>query len=277
MTLFGQCLYLLTLLIARKEFEIIYRNVELIFGLPSHSRFAQQFARQVLRHTIFTQLETLKLMLNPEQGYFRGIEKLRETFSRYPNQGFVVIAAHIGSWELVGHVVATAQGKPLVALAKPPKQRFLQSLLQNFRASMRTHILWTDRASLLRDMLNVIKAKCCLVFVMDQRPKSGKGHSVSFMGRSTSFVQGPAAIAKRSGAKVIAIYCLRKEAWTYEVEHKVIDFEKDTSEAELTSFMAESVEEKVRLYPEQWTWNYRRWPQEQANPAEESLPLITIQ
>ena len=142
---------------------------------------------------------------------------------------------------------------------------------------MRTHILWTNRASLLRDMLSAIKNKFALVFVMDQKPNSGKGHLVDFMGKPTMFVQGPAAVAKKTKAKVLAVYCLREEPWIYRVEHEMIDAERFNTEAELTARLAECTERMIRMYPEQWTWNYRRWPQESVDPAEEALPVITIQ
>ncbi len=249
--------------VAKKERRILYQNIEHVLGLPSHSSFAQEFARQVVRHQVFATLETLMSVYRPELLTVEGTGELREKMTNLEShsKGQIVITAHIGSWELCGRFCAQAANRDLFALAKPSKSKEVTKLLDDMRAKMGMNILWTDQKSLFRDMIRVLKEHNWLSFVMDQKPEGRVGPVVHFYGRPTEFVSGPASMAIKFNVPLLAAFCVREAPFRYRlIATEVIPSEHGIEdEVVLTQKIANEIERVIRIYPEQWCWNYKRW------------------
>jgi len=260
----AQFLALAVSFLAKKERRQLQRNIHAVLGLPKHSLFAKQFARQVVYHQAHCQIESIKAVLSPDSIEVDGLEELREVLrqARSAGKGVVVGTAHLGSWELVGHFLAKSTDRQAFVLAKPPKWKWLERTLNEFRQQMGTKVLWTNRAGLLREMLQVVKANEILGFVMDQKPDKRVGPRVPFMGFETEFVSGPARIASRTDCRVVMVYCLRTGPWRYRVVARPLAANAPVDVDALTARMAADIEQMIRLYPEQWAWSYRRWRDE---------------
>ncbi|SMF46681.1 lysophospholipid acyltransferase family protein [Pseudobacteriovorax antillogorgiicola] len=249
-----------------KEKEKLYRNLEEVLNLPRHSIFAKNFARQVLQHQIESGIESL---VSAEKGprhdpiEILGFESLEATISdlKAAGKGLIVITGHMGSWEFVAKYCALATGETFNALAKPSKSPAVTKYLESSRSKMNTRVLWTDRKTLLKDMMLSLKHGQILGFVMDQKPDGRQGPEVTFFDRPTKFVAGPAKLATRMQAPVLAVFCMREGPWRYRIVHKVVasPHHEERDEVTLTQAMAAEIERVIRLYPEQWVWNYKRW------------------
>ena len=70
-----------------------------------------------------------------------------------------------------------------------------------------------------------------------------------------------ATLARRHDCAVISILGAREGPFHYRLVSRELvptgHGEKD--EHALTQLMASEIERVIRLYPEQWSWNYRRW------------------
>jgi KDO2-lipid IV(A) lauroyltransferase len=109
-------------------------------------------------------------------------------------------------------------------------------------------------------MLGALRSGATVGFVMDQKPDGRQGPIVPFFGQPTAFVAGPAAMALRCGCPVVAIFCLREGPFRYRLVSETVEVPAGgDAELALTARMAATVERVIRDYPEQWTWNYRRW------------------
>ena len=124
-------------------------------------------------------------------------------------------------------------------------------------------VLWTDSKTLLRDMMSVAQNKEHLGFVMDQRPgKRQGGHPSVFLGiPETNIVPGPVLMATRKNMPVYGVYMLRIGMCEYRmyVNEILPPGHGETNEARVAQLMADDMSRMIRLYPEQWSWNYRRW------------------
>jgi len=253
----------LFILVARKEYRQLQINIHKVLGLPPHSRFARLFARQCLGHQLLCQLETLRAVYDEAAISIEGTAAyaayLREAAAA--GKGLVVISGHIGAWELMAKY--SAQGFPgkLSVLAKPAPLRGVTYLLEDFRRRMQVNVLWTNSMRLLRQMLGVLQKGDALGFVMDQKPEGRVGHQVEFMGLPAAFVSGPAMLSLRSRCPVVAGFVVRTGPWRYRLLFKEIapPDHQFSDELALTTVMVKEIEKIVKLYPEQWTWNYRRW------------------
>ena len=263
--------------ILRRDQKLIAANCQRVYQLPAHSRFAKEFQKQVFRSQFVILLETIQSTLaKKDPNTLEGIQQLSDIIKQLmePGRGLIVVTGHLGCWEFVARYTAEASGKTFYALAKPAKIAEFTRLMERFRARMNTIILWTDRKNILREMLKTLKSGACLGFVMDQKPEGRIGPLVNFLGQATEFVSGPAKLAIRQGSPVLAIFCMRTGPQRYRLMYEVIApaDHGQGDETLLTQKMATAIETVIRLYPEQWLWNYKRWrPSQNTAWAESTL------
>jgi KDO2-lipid IV(A) lauroyltransferase len=251
---------------ATKEKRQLKINIHKIFNLPPHSSFAKSFERQCLNHQTRSALESLWAIFHPKAIKITGFEEFHGTVQalKGSDHGVIVISAHLGSWELLAKFTALAFEGPIYVLAKPAKVPLFSKFLKRVRREMGADVLWSDSKSLLKDMLRVMREGKLLGFVMDQKPANRIGTRLDFLGEPAEFVAGPSAIALKTRSPIVAAYCLRTGPWEYhliskEVWRPAAATEKPLEEAQLTEKLVRNMEEVIRLYPEQWTWNYKRW------------------
>ncbi len=250
-------------LFAIKEWRQFRQNINQIYGIPPHSNFAKLFEKQWLYHQAHCLLESVRGIYRPQDLQVEGFLEYYQLVQRLKAQqrGLIVITAHLGSWELVAKYTAQAFAESIYVLAKPIKFPGITRILQDLRTRMNSQVLRTDSKSLLKDMLGVLHAHKLLGFVMDQKPANRIGTLVDFLGAPTEFVAGPAALAIKTGCPIAAAFCVRLGPWHYKLVFKEVTADPAAlgSEAALTEVLVKTMEEVIRLYPEQWTWNYKRW------------------
>lgn len=248
----------------RRDNALIRYNSDKVYGLAPQSSFSLLFRRQVFYSQIVILLETLQLVLRRSKSWsIRGKEDFAAEVHRLlaKDKGLIVVTAHLGSWENVAALTAEVSNQAFYALAKRGRSPSLTRFLEQIRARLATEVLWTDRKSLLRDMIKVLKEKGCLGFVMDQKPEGRVGPEVDFFGFKTAFVSGPARLAIKHDTPILAVYCTRVARRSYQVFCESIrELGDSRDETELSSALAKSLELAIRQYPEQWVWNYKRWP-----------------
>jgi len=261
--------------IGRWDIDYARRNVAQIYRLPAGSHFNEMFVRQCLHLQCATAVETLRATVDPKAIRLVGFEDLQERSKALlrANKGMIAITAHIGSWELAGSLTAKAGDVPMAVLAKPAKYPQLTKYLGWLRQRTGTTVLWTNRKTLLREMLATVHERGILGFVMDQKPLTSQGITCDFLGQRAEFVGGPAQLAAKTQCPVLATFVVREFAWNYRVISKIIlpaDHGMTDVEA-ITKLLVETLDNAVKSFPEQWTWNYKRWRFSHAQSFESQL------
>jgi KDO2-lipid IV(A) lauroyltransferase len=84
---------------------------------------------------------------------------------------------------------------------------------------------------------------------------------VQFLGQPTEFVSGPAMLASRTNCAIIGIAVVRSAPGRYRILATEVlpGGHNQTDELALTAMCAAELEKAIRLWPEQWAWNYKRW------------------
>lgn len=248
---------------AGKDWRIAERNIHRVFGLPPKTHFSEMFLQQCFRHTIICGIETIRGILRPSEITTEGFSKLKQLVAPLEKQdkGVLFVTSHLGSWEFCAYFAGRACERALHVLAKPPRLEWAKDPLEKFRRRMLVEVLWSDSKSLLKSMLGVLKRGESLGFVMDQKPHRRTGPIVNFFGTQTAFVSGPATLSIKHKIPVVGIHVVRTGNFRYLIEAEVLlhanhDFE---NEEVVTQLFASFIEKSIRTYPEQWTWNYRRW------------------
>ncbi len=257
-------LYISSYPFAGGERRKIQFNVTKVYGLPAQSEFSKLFVRQNIMSQLILTLETIKGIFRPSSIEVLGAEEAKiKLNAACKDSGIVLISAHVGSWELLGREVSKALARPFYGLAKPSKSKWLTPILNEIREKMGAKVLWTDSPSLFESMAAVTDARGVLGFIMDQRPGNRQsGCPCVFLGVPDSRIaSGPVYMAVKKNLPLYGIYLARTGRCQYRIhtslilesEHGEVDHQK------VAQLIADDMSAMIRTYPEQWSWNYRRW------------------
>jgi len=249
--------------LSKRDNQIMEMNIERILKIRANTHFSDMFRRQVFRHQIISSLETIRSVYNPELLRISGFDEFQKCLAEHTSDshGLIVITGHIGNWEICGRYCVKALPSAFHVLAKPSTNIAFKYFLERLRNRVGARVFWTDKKSLIKDILGALKKKETVGFVMDQKPENRKGPVVEFFGQLTEFVSGPATMACRTNTPVVSVYCMRVGPFHYRLYAGSIAAKNHgiTDEQLLTQMAAKSIEGVIRAYPEQWTWNYKRW------------------
>lgn len=262
--------------LCKKDCRKIERNIDKILGIPPGSEESKNFQHQVLKHQVASSVESFKSSYNHDLIQVEGLDELKNKISvnLEKGRGLIITTGHMGSWELVAYYCSLASNGKFNALAKPSKLEAATRILDEYRLRMNTKTLWTNQKSLMKQMVATLKQGESLGFVMDQRPDKLKGPVVDFMGQPTPFVLGPAWASIRCGSPVMSVFCMREGSCKYRlISTELLPADHGQTDAdEMTQMMAAEIERVIRLYPEQWVWNYTRWHFDRPLPSSQRKP-----
>jgi len=188
-----------------------------------------------------------------------GFEEFRESYAE--GKGLVLLTGHLGNWEVGGAAIA-ARGVPLDVVGKGMSNPYVQTDLFALRERLGMRVIEMGRAP--KPVLQALSEGRVVALLGDQSAHRG-GISVPFFGRPAATARGPALLATRSGAPVFVAFALRAPGRRarYKVTFERLPFsptgDVEGDAAALAGAYNRSLEEAVRLSPEQYFWHHRRW------------------
>ncbi len=252
----------LLFLINNREKRVAAINISLCF--PELSEDEQ---KKLLKNTL---IENAKTLLEAPRIFHKGgdyaislvteVEGLgvfQKALSK--NKGVIVLAPHLGNWELVVHYLS--QYSPMTAMFAPPKQAFLNDIMRHARQSSGATLVPAD-ASGVRAQLKHLKKGGLIGILPDQQPKAGHaGVFVPFMGNQAYTMLLVNNLAKRTGAVPLMVFAKRLgigEGYKLCIQTapKAI---ADSDEEIAATAMNKAVADCVRLAPAQYQWTYKRF------------------
>ena len=176
-------------------------------------------------------------------------------------RGVILVTGHLGNWE-VGGGAFTSRGISLDAIAKGMANKAIGDAIAGVRESLGIGLIHMDEVA--REVPRSLLRGRVVAMLADQHVHKG-GILVSFFGREASTTRAPALFAIRTGAPIFLGIALRDPGWRqrYTVSLERIDFqssgEVDADIRRLTAAHSAALERAVRLAPEQYFWQHRRW------------------
>jgi Kdo2-lipid IVA lauroyltransferase/acyltransferase len=177
-------------------------------------------------------------------------------------RGVILFTGHVGAWEL-SSFGPSLYGYPFSFLVRRIDNPKIEALIDGFRTALGNRTI--DKRLAAREMLRILKNGEALGILVDLNALDREAIFVDFFGvkAATTFVV--AKLALRTGAPVIPIFSPWNEAlqrFTVQIGEPISfersgDEEEDTRRA--TQLLTKTVEDCVRLYPDQWLWVHRRW------------------
>ncbi|WP_169819432.1 lipid A biosynthesis acyltransferase [Pseudohongiella acticola] len=180
-------------------------------------------------------------------------------------RSIIYCSPHLGSWELMGLYVSTLA--PLTTLYKPPKIPGLNDLIAGSRARAGAELVATDRAGVVK-LTRALQQGASTGILPDQQPREG-GVFAPFFGHQAYTMALVSKLAARTNAVVLFTFAKRLPAGAgFELICMPADPDIANNDTVLAaSALNRSVEACVRLAPEQYQWEYKRF---RKRPADES-------
>jgi KDO2-lipid IV(A) lauroyltransferase len=120
-------------------------------------------------------------------------------------RGILYLTPHLGCFEITAQYLSTRA--PITVLYRPPKQAWLQTLIETGRARGQLHIAPADLSG-VRALFKALKHGEAVGMLPDQAPKRGEGRWLDFFGKP-AYTMTLAARLSESGAAVLMIWAER--------------------------------------------------------------------
>ena len=249
--------------------KIALANLDVAFGDELTRTEKESIARESFRTFALVVLDLFWFSAFSKSRISRYVE-IDSSFDIYRRASPVVaVTGHFGNWEVMG-LAAALDGNPNVSVATPLKNRLVDKMLNRFRRGTGQEIQMRNGA--VRGMIRVLKEGGRTALLMDQNtlPEEG-GEFVGFFGLPVPVTRVAALLAKRTGSATVLTYCVLRSQGHYTVYAASLSEEEDG--VGMTQLATTALEDKIREYPGQWLWSYKRWKHVPDDESIDSYPF----
>ena len=249
-------------LVAGRERGIARENLRHAFGEGMTPAEVRRVTRGVFRSVVTNVLEVAAVQRWPPERIRRHFDFHAE-FERIQGLlpgGAIVVAAHLGNWELLALLYAAyLPGRPIPVARRLSFGKF-QRLAERLRGGAGLETIYTDESP--RKFLEAIRGGKLLGILADQDLRVVNGVFVDFFGRPAYTLTMPVSLALSTGAPLGCCYLVR-EARRFRLIAEVIPLERTGRRGEdlieNTRRWSAFLEAEIRKRPAQWVWFHRRW------------------
>ncbi|WP_228151164.1 lysophospholipid acyltransferase family protein [Tamilnaduibacter salinus] len=177
---------------------------------------------------------------------------------RDQGQGLLLLAPHLGNWELAGLYFASRY--QMAALYSPPNQPGMEAYIRQVRSRSGSELVATDRRGIMR-LFQILKNGGVVGILPDQTPRRSGGDFAPFFGIETLTMTLASKLAQKTRPTVLLTYAERlPNARGFRlVIRPVSDRIYAADMRESLTALNQAVEDGVREVPEQYQWEYKRF------------------
>ncbi len=191
--------------------------------------------------------------------HFDGEEHLHQMVAN--DKGGLLLSAHIGNWEIAGHLLQRLNTKINIVMFDGEHQQ-LKQYLETITGQRRAHIIVIkDSISHIYEIMNAMNNKELVCMHCDRFLPGNKTLVFEFLGAAARFPQGPFTLATKLQVPVSFVFALKESMRHYHffaTEGKVYRNNAAVApQAVLTDF-ATNMADKAQAYPSQW-YNYHHF------------------
>jgi len=177
------------------------------------------------------------------------------------HQPLIFLSAHLANWEMMP-IIAEQMGFEGAAVVRPPNNPYIADWVARQRR-INGPATMIGKHSAARPMLAQLRGGKMLCMLVDQKLR--EGIAVPFFGRDAMTTPATAALALKTGARIVLAANRRLPGARFHVTvFPPLDFTPGGNDAEniqaLTAAITAGIEEMVRADPGQWLWIHNRWP-----------------
>ncbi len=235
------------------------RNIRLCFDGLNRSK-QLSLAKTSIRHTCISLVELAAVWCWPAHKILVKVvqENVCEQFFQ-STKGRLVIAPHLGSWELLN--IWLAENGNLFSLYKPQRNAKVDNFILQSRSRNGAQLVPTD-ASGLRKLFKGLKRGATVMILPDQKPARGSAQIDShFFGHAAATTPLIQNICKKIDCDVFigAMYRL-KASTTFSLCIESLEHNQlAAAELESAQYLNDQIEIRVRSHLDQYQWGYERF------------------
>lgn len=171
-------------------------------------------------------------------------------------KGILYLTPHLGCFEITAQYLSTHA--PITVLYRPPKQAWLQTMIETGRAREHLHIAPADLTG-VRALLKALRKGEAVGMLPDQAPKVGEGRWIDFFGKP-AYTMTLAARLSESGATVLMVWAERLPGGAGYHFHLQRPTQAITGSTEQRAAqISREIETLIRQCPAQYLWGYNRY------------------
>lgn len=220
-------------------------------------------------------LELAAIWLRPQEKVVRlvretpGWDKFEAALQS--GRGAVVVAPHIGCWEIINQYIAARQ--PFTAMYKPARRADVDRLMRHGRERGQARLVPTDLAG-VKALLSALKRGEAIGVLPDQVATLGDGVWAPFFGRWAYTPTMTVRLIQSTGAIPFMVYAERL-SWGrgFRIHFEPLSAPLPKDRAAAAAALNREVERVARKLPAQYMWSYNRYKRPGgAEPPPEHAP-----
>jgi predicted LPLAT superfamily acyltransferase len=259
---------------------LLLRFVALYFFIFSGKvfRFQYEFFRQRLGYSSLRSIRSIyknyywfgqtiidKIMLmsgikNPFRFNFEGEDYLRQMVNQ--NKGGLLLSAHIGNWEIAGHLLQRLGTDMHIVMYDGEAQQiknYLASITEKHSARI---ILIREDLSHIYAIQEALSKNAFVCMHADRFLENNKTLNANFLNKTARFPAGPFLLARAFQVPVSFVFAMKDRSFDYHFyasAPKIYSGPKESSIKEMLGDYCLNVENTIRKYPLQWYNYYDFW------------------
>jgi KDO2-lipid IV(A) lauroyltransferase len=183
------------------------------------------------------------------------------TLDSLKRQPLIFVSAHLANWEMLP-ILASQLGFDGAALVRPPNNPYVADWVARQRRINGPDTM-IAKHNAARPMMAQLRGGKMLCMLVDQKLR--EGIAAPFFGRDAMTTPAPAALALKTGARIVMAANRRVGGPRFHVTvQPELEFTPSGDEPadviRLTAVITARIEEIVRADPGQWLWIHNRWP-----------------
>ncbi len=206
-------------------------------------------------------LELAAVWLRPQEKVVRLVKETpgweRFEAALKAGSGAVVVAPHIGCWEIINQYIAARQ--PFTAMYKPARREDVDRMMRQGRERGQARLVPTDLSG-VKALLGALKRGEAIGVLPDQVATLGDGVWAPFFGRWAYTPTMTVRLIQSTGATPFMVYAERLP-WGrgYRIHFDPLPAPLPKGRKEAAAALNREVERVARKLPAQYMWSYNRY------------------
>ncbi|MBF0238275.1 MAG: hypothetical protein HQM12_11265 [SAR324 cluster bacterium] len=272
----GKIIGLLAFILLKKDRGIAEKQLSLVFPELSSEQI-RQCTKDCFMHFGQGMLEffAIEQLIHKVDQYIHvdNPEVLDQAYAE--QQGVVLLAMHMGNWELIVPYLIQKGYPAKAATTNYPDER-INTKLQQSRGRQNIQLIPRGADNTIKSILECFKNKEIFLVAIDQ-DTNVPSMFIPFFGRPAQTPISVSSLALRYGSVIVSYTILRQPDGTFHLHFErygripVIRSPQKSNIYQLTYKLNQHMESLIKKNPSQWAWFHRRW---RHHPKPEDLEFI---
>ncbi len=210
--------------------------------------------------TIIDKIVLMSGIKNPFRFDFEGEDYLRQMVRR--NKGGLLLSAHIGNWEIAGHLLQRLGTDIHIVMYDGEAQQikdYLASVTEKHSARI---ILIKEDLSHIYAIQEALNNHHFVCMHADRFLEGNKTLTASFLNKNARFPTGPFLLARTFHVPVSFVFAMKDKSFDYHFyasDPKIYSGDRETAMEDILRDYCINMEQMIRKYPLQWFNYYDFW------------------